>query len=478
MFLLLKQRKLKRLAIPNNFEANDMEDTKSEASKTRISLDKYKEKSSEALEQADRRSTSSTSPTQQEELSSTSITKDIKFDIYSFFNIPRTETILSSFHCSLDGKSLTRGTLILLNHFLVFYTRFFQHNLGFSIALDKITNVAMVNTGFLLHGGVKISFHTEKAIIFTSLSSRNDIYTQIFVLWNMFRLGHSDDLSDCNQLVLETLKRTYHSNSKENSPKILYTSEVDTVVENVEEDLTINSMLSVSFRDPEDLIMYQKLPLSAVEFGEILASGDTPTLSCVSKKFQNNDLLYITSTERKKLESICGSIFEEFHQQLSHKGLECSKWYRNDKFGCTRTISYHTPIHHKLVSWLLGTNYVRISEMQRFSLSPDNSKLLIESKTKFLDVACKRCFELQTRMEVINLKDSFDNANDSGCIAKVFCRLQWKSRFLWFRSIFESYLREETVNSFYLLFRIIQSRWQRNDSSLTCREETKSVSST
>ncbi|GJD07239.1 hypothetical protein Gasu2_16070 [Galdieria sulphuraria] len=335
--------------------------------------------------------------------SSVSPMKQRYLNIYLFFNIPSTENILGTLNCGLHGNKFTRGTLILLNHFLVFYARVLQHKLGFCIPLQYITQVEPATVGIFVQKAVKVTIEGEGPLIFSSLASRSDAYQQIFVLWNLFRLGKSDDLKECDKLTFETLKRVYSEN-RINSPKISFSVSSSVGSEEVsleeKEDLTINSIFPSRFEDNEHLITYQKLPISAIEFGEILASGQCETQSCVSSKFHcGESSLDSKKYDRTSVEMHCRTIFEEYHQLRSHQGLELGDWQRNDLVGCSRVITYHMPINHTFISWLLGTNYGRVAELQRFSLSPDKDKLVIESNIQFLDVACKHCFELQTRME-------------------------------------------------------------------------------
>ncbi|GJQ10183.1 hypothetical protein GpartN1_g1974.t1 [Galdieria partita] len=406
--------------------------------------------------------------------SSVSPMKQRNLNIFLFFNIPSTENILGTLSCGLQDSKFTRGTLILLNHFLVFYARVMQHKLGFCIPLQYVTQIEPITVGILVQRAVKVTVEGEKPLVFSSLASRSNAYQQIFVLWNLFRLGRSDDLKEGDKLTFETLKRIYSEN-RVNSPKISFTisSSVgsdETSLEE-EEDLTINSIFSSRFEDNAHLITYQKLPISAIEFGEILASGQSETQSCVSSKFHcSENSLDTKNYDRTSVDIHFRTIFEEYHQLRSHQGLELGEWQRNDRVGCSRVITYHMPINHAFVSWLLGTNYGRIAELQRFSLSPDKDKLVIESKIQFLDVACQHCFELQTRMEVINMEDRTSNGNLHS-IVKVFCKVQWNSRFLLFRSRFEAFLKEEVTDSLHVLFQVICNRWREIETPTTVETE-------
>jgi len=270
-------------------------------------------------------------------------------------------------------------------------------------------------------------------------------------------------LTDASGLNLTVLKRVYSEN-KVASPKISMTlpsEDTSTPLskEEQERDLTANTIFPLRFEDNAHLVTYQKLPISAIEFGEILASGQSATQSCVSSKFHCGESTTDSKYSKTSLDAQCRTIFEEFHRLRSHQGLELGEWQRSDRLGCSRVITYHMPINHSFVSWLLGANYGRVAEVQRFSLSPDRDKLVIESQLEFLDVACKHCFQLQIRMEVRNnIEESFAEGNIHS-IVKVFCRVQWKSRFLLFRSRFESFLKEEVTNSLHVLFQLIRSRW-------------------
>ncbi|EME31352.1 uncharacterized protein Gasu_13200 [Galdieria sulphuraria] len=413
--------------------------------------------------------------------SSVSPMKQRYLNIYLFFNIPSTEDILGTLNCGLHGNKFTRGTLILLNHFLVFYARVLQHKLGFCIPLQYITQVEPVTVGIFVQKAVKVTIEGEGPLIFSSLASRSDAYQQIFVLWNLFRLGKSDDLKECDKLTFETLKRVYSEN-RINSPKISFSVSSSVGSEEVsleeKEDLTINSIFPSRFEDNEHLITYQKLPISAIEFGEILASGQCETQSCVSSKFHcGESSLDSKKYDRTSVEMHCRTIFEEYHQLRSHQGLELGDWQRNDLVGCSRVITYHMPINHTFISWLLGTNYGRVAELQRFSLSPDKDKLVIESNIQFLDVACKHCFELQTRMEVINMEDSSSHGNLHS-VVKVFCKVQWKSRFLMFRSRFEAFLKEEVTDSLHVLFQVIFNRWHEIETSAVVETEERDSQTT
>lgn len=56
------------------------------------------------------------------------------------------------------------------------------------------------------------------------------------------------------------------------------------------------------------------------------------------------------------------------------------------------------------------------------------------------------------------MEESYGKANLHS-IVKVFCKVLWKSRFLVFRSRFESFLKEEVTDSLHVLFQLIHSRW-------------------
>lgn len=219
-------------------------------------------------------------------------------------------------------------------------------------------------------------------------------------MWNLFRLGKSDDLKEFSELTFGNLKRVYSEN-KVNSPKLSFTasSTVNTGTYSIscsssyllvtleisveEEDLTNNSIFLSRFEDNEHLVTYQKLPISAIEFGEILASGQSETQSCVSNKFHCGENSLDSKYDKTSLDLRCRAIFEEFHQRRSHQGLELGEWQRNDRVGCSRTITYYMPLNNVFISWLLGANYSRVSEYQRFSLSPDKDKLVVSSNYLF-----------------------------------------------------------------------------------------------
>lgn len=135
------------------------------------------------FEQPEERTSSSTSTEQRQtgsySRSSSSVNKILPFNIFLFFNIPVSENILGTVNCGLQGNTFTRGTLVLLNHFLVFYARVLQHKLGFCIPLQVITQVEPCTIGILVQKALKITMEGEKPLIFSSFTSRRDAYQQI-----------------------------------------------------------------------------------------------------------------------------------------------------------------------------------------------------------------------------------------------------------------------------------------------------------
>ncbi|CAN6462008.1 unnamed protein product [Victoria cruziana] len=353
------------------------------------------------------------------------------------FRLPAEEVLVQDFNCAFQENILLQGHMYLFVHYICFYANIFGFETKKVIPFNEVSSVQKAKTAGLFPNAIEI-VASEKKYFFASFLSRDEAYRLIVDGWthccnnaknvvdceeprsgintqenkmDMFErlksltLGGSSNSSvDRNKETVEEASQHVVSNEEPNSQpingKVMVVQESECVMkDSLAEDAALPSG-TLAWK-PEDMDA-PKIP----EHYKLVAEGKFPIHpEILFKLFFSDDSI-----------DFCGT----FHKRCGDKNFQCDPWYKHEKYGHVRNVSFQHPI--KLY---LGAKFAQCQETQKFRVYR-NSHFVLEISQQMNDAPYSDYFTVEGIWDV----ECGENEGNS-CILRVYINVDFSKKTIW-----------------------------------------------